>query len=196
MADYILSCCSTADLSREHLVSRNMPYVCFHFFLNEEECADRDSCIFYASEMLKMCAASKKQIIRDSTHYQHTFLRLKESYDYAQQRYKILQNRIFVQGQTPYNRILPSLGRYWTRAVQDFREKYTRDEGSFQSIWKGPFLVYFLLIQFAILLATTLIAALIFFVLLRIFKRLREAIPKQQYFCIILLSGILRSIPN
>ncbi|MBQ1717879.1 MAG: mechanosensitive ion channel [Bacteroidales bacterium] len=161
------------------------------FFLNEEECADRDSCIFYASEMLKMCAASKKQIIRDSTHYQHTFLRLKESYDYAQQRYKILQNRIFVQGQTPYNRILPGLGRYWTRAVQDFREKYTRDEGSFQSIWKGPFLVYFLLIQFAILLVTTLIAALIFFVLLRIFKRLREAIPKQQYFCIILLSGIL-----
>ena len=40
MADYILSCCSTADLSREHLVSRNIPYVCFHFFLNDEERID------------------------------------------------------------------------------------------------------------------------------------------------------------
>ena len=40
MADYILSCCSTADLSREHLLSRSIPYVCFHFFLNDEEKLD------------------------------------------------------------------------------------------------------------------------------------------------------------
>ena len=40
MAEYILSCCSTADLSREHLLSRNIPYVCFHFFLNDEEKID------------------------------------------------------------------------------------------------------------------------------------------------------------
>ncbi len=40
MAEYVLSCCSTADLSREHLVSRNLPYVCFHFFLNGEEKID------------------------------------------------------------------------------------------------------------------------------------------------------------
>ena len=40
MADYILSCCSTADLSREHLNARTIPYVCFHFFLNDEERID------------------------------------------------------------------------------------------------------------------------------------------------------------
>ena len=40
MAEYILSCCSTADLSREHLMSRSIPYVCFHFFLNDEEKID------------------------------------------------------------------------------------------------------------------------------------------------------------
>ena len=40
MADYILSCCSTADLSQEHLASRNIPFVCFHFFLNDEEKID------------------------------------------------------------------------------------------------------------------------------------------------------------
>ena len=40
MADYVLSCCSTADLSKEHLDSRNIPYVCFHFFLNGEERLD------------------------------------------------------------------------------------------------------------------------------------------------------------
>lgn len=40
MAEYVLSCCSTADLSKEHLDARNIPYVCFHFFLNEEERLD------------------------------------------------------------------------------------------------------------------------------------------------------------
>ena len=31
MGDYILSCCSTADLSAEHLAARNISYICFHF---------------------------------------------------------------------------------------------------------------------------------------------------------------------
>lgn len=34
MNDYILSCCSTADLSKQHFQSRNISYICFHFMLN------------------------------------------------------------------------------------------------------------------------------------------------------------------
>lgn len=34
MSDYILSCCSTADLSKEHFEERNINYVCFHYKLN------------------------------------------------------------------------------------------------------------------------------------------------------------------
>ena len=34
MPDYILSCCSTADLSKEHFESRNIQYICFHYKLN------------------------------------------------------------------------------------------------------------------------------------------------------------------
>ena len=94
------------------------------YILNEEEQADRDSCIFYASELLKMSASRKDRVVADSTHYQRTFLRLKESYDYAQERYKVLQHRIFVQGQTPYPKLLSRFGRQWKRAVQDCREKY------------------------------------------------------------------------
>lgn len=40
MSDYILSCCSTADLSHEHFASRDIHYICFHFFLNEKEYPD------------------------------------------------------------------------------------------------------------------------------------------------------------
>lgn len=34
MSDFILSCCSTVDLSREHLESRNLKYICFHYELD------------------------------------------------------------------------------------------------------------------------------------------------------------------
>ena len=34
MADYILSCCSTADLSEEHFRARDIHYACFHFYLD------------------------------------------------------------------------------------------------------------------------------------------------------------------
>lgn len=40
MNDYILSCCSTADLSPEHFKARNIHYVCFHFTLGDREYDD------------------------------------------------------------------------------------------------------------------------------------------------------------
>lgn len=32
--NYVLSCCSTADLSREHFLARNISYICFHYELD------------------------------------------------------------------------------------------------------------------------------------------------------------------
>ena len=40
MSDYILSCCSTADLSQEHLDSRDIRYLCFHFELDGKQYPD------------------------------------------------------------------------------------------------------------------------------------------------------------
>lgn len=40
MADYALSCCSTADLSKEHFNRRNIQYVCFHCILGGTEYTD------------------------------------------------------------------------------------------------------------------------------------------------------------
>jgi len=34
MSDYILSCCSPADLSKEHFEARDIHYICFHYFLD------------------------------------------------------------------------------------------------------------------------------------------------------------------
>ena len=40
MNNYVLSCCSTVDLSKEHLESRNIKYACFHYFLDGKEYSD------------------------------------------------------------------------------------------------------------------------------------------------------------
>lgn len=40
MAEYILSCCSTADLTEEHFLARGIRYNCFHYALGDQEYPD------------------------------------------------------------------------------------------------------------------------------------------------------------
>ena len=40
MASYILSCCSTADLTKEHFDERGIHYICFHYWLDGVEHPD------------------------------------------------------------------------------------------------------------------------------------------------------------
>ena len=102
--------------------------VAMPFVLDEQAIQDRDSCINYAKELLQMYFESKAILVADSIHYSETYLRLKESYDYASNYYKLLQHRIFVEGQTPWPTILAHFQRYWRHAKEDTREKYALDE--------------------------------------------------------------------
>ena len=49
------------------------------FFLSKQGQTDRDTSMYYASEILRMYVESKVQMVADSTHYQEAYLRLKES---------------------------------------------------------------------------------------------------------------------
>ena len=40
MNDFVLSCCSTADLKKEHFERRNIPYICFHYELDGKDYRD------------------------------------------------------------------------------------------------------------------------------------------------------------
>lgn len=40
MSEYILSCCSTADLTEEHFSKRGISYICFHYELDGKQYAD------------------------------------------------------------------------------------------------------------------------------------------------------------
>jgi len=94
------------------------------FILSEQGQIDRDTCLFYAAELLKMYAASREMAMADSTHYREAQLRLQESYEYARDYYDIIENKVFVEGQTPWTTILAHPGEYWKEARKAIGEKY------------------------------------------------------------------------
>ena len=95
------------------------------FILSEKGQADRDTCLFYASEMLKMYAETREQVMADSTHYREARLRMEESYQYARDYYGILEEKVFSEGQTPWWTILTHPGEYWREAWGAMNEKYS-----------------------------------------------------------------------
>ena len=135
------------------------------FMLDSLGQVDRDSCIFYAQSLLDACRMQKEQLVRDSTHYAETAALLKSSYDYAQQRYKTVQNRIFIEGQTAYGALLKNFPRYWQQATRDAQDKYSpRALGDVTSQWRGPMVTAFsVFLLFYMLISAVLAIALVAF---------------------------------
>ena len=138
---------------------------------------DRDSCLFYAENLLRACIVQKERLVRDSTHYAETAALLKSTYDYAQQRYKTVQNRIFIEGQTAYGALLKSFPRYWRQAVTDAHDKYSPQAlGDVNSQWRGPMVTGFSLFLLVYLLISAFLSvALVAFLTRKVnfFKRER-----------------------
>ncbi|MBR6055257.1 MAG: mechanosensitive ion channel [Bacteroidales bacterium] len=95
------------------------------FILSEQGQADRDTCLFYASELLKMYADSREMAMADSIHYREAQLRMEESYNYARDYYEILGEKVFVEGQTPWRTILEHPGEYWDETRRAMGEKFS-----------------------------------------------------------------------
>ncbi len=168
------------------------------FVLDESGQLERDSCIFFATTLLKMYSANKDYIVEDSTHYENVYLRLKESYDYAQKRYKILQNRIFVEGQTDYLTLLGNFKRYWQQAVSGMDDRYRAtdrvhadEHGDMHSQWGGRVFIRFILVFVFVLLVSVLVSAGILLLLPLVFKSLRTVRFRQRRLMLSLLCGIV-----
>lgn len=132
------------------------------FQLDSLAMVDRDSCIFFASKMLKMFTDIRDHMVEDNEHYSTTDSRLKEAYDYAQERYKLVQKKIFVDGQRNYLYILTHLRSSVKKAVSDFRDKYGRDyfDNKVKSEWRGPIVLGFSFIILVYLALASLIGLL------------------------------------
>ena len=153
------------------------------FMLDSLGQQDRDSCIFYAENLLQACQVQKERLVRDSTHYAETAALLKSTYDYAQQRYKTVQNRIFIEGQTAYGTLLKSFPRYWSQAVSDARDKYSPSAlGDVSSQWRGPMVTAFSLFLLIYLLISAVVAvALVAFLTRKVAFFKRERFVKHRF---------------
>ena len=196
---------STTHLELDEEVKAMADSLSVPFVLDEQGEDDREQCIFYAGELIKMYAETKAVVVADSIHYYETFLRLKETYDYAHDYYQVLQNRIFVEGQTPWYTILQHPGRYWQQAISDAGEKY--DHSSLQSLFrKGQLeqssatgweysLQVFIIVLFVIeMMVIWLIVSLLLIPAFRYFKPLKEYVEKDQRRFISLLVAIVITI--
>ena len=168
----------------------------------------RDSCIFYASEILKMNADNRAKVIADSTHYQEAYLRLKETNDYAETRYRALERYIFVDGQTPFLDILANPDYYWNKTKVDLRGQYSMKELSdgldetnadeddvtfFQHLSskaENTLLVIVCVTQVVVLVFFWLLTLLILWLLYR-HTRLKRYVPKKKLSIISILVGTI-----
>ncbi len=175
------------------------------FVLDQQGEADREQCIFYAGELLKMYAETKAVVVADSIHYYETFLRLKETYDYAHDYYQVLQNRIFVEGQTPWYAILQRPGYYWRQAMEDAGEKYDLTslsslfqkgslERSSDTGWEYSLQVFIIVLFVVELLVIWLVVSLLLIPVFRYVKPLKDVVVKEHRRYISLLIAILVTI--
>ena len=163
----------------------------------------RDTCVFFAKELLRLYAESRDIIVNDSIHYNETYSQLKESYDYASRYYKLLQNKIFVEGQTPWITILANPRIYWKKTVDDIKEKYTLffmndDENVdlYDYYWEPSVLVVFISMMLGLLVASWLIVNLLAVSLFRHVKILTNTAKVQKRQIILLVSMLLCLLLN
>ena len=172
------------------------------FVLGEAGQADRDTCIFYAGELLRIYAENRATILSDSLHYQEAYLRLKESYDYALTRYQELNEVVFVSGQVPLWEILSNFPYYWKEAREDAHVQYStlaeiariRDDSDLDEMASKSLNTYLLLVV-VMLLFMVLVCALVvgglFWLACRIIKPLGRAVDHEKGPFIALILGVL-----
>ena len=184
------------------------------FVLDSTGVVLRDSCIFFVSEILKMNADNRATLIADSMHYQEAYLRLKETYDYAETRYRALERYIFVDGQTPFLEILANPGYYWNKTKVDLRGQYSLKELSdgvnesdldenaseeeddtkfFQHLSskaENTLLVIVCVMQVVVLASFWLLTFLVLWLLYR-YTRLKRYVPKKKLSIISILMGTI-----
>ena len=169
------------------------------FILSEMGQMERDSCLFYASQLLKIYAQTREVVIADSTYYTEAWLRMKESYDYAQDYYKILQKSVFLDGQIPWSKILKEPSFYWQQAKtamgerfsSNFLQKVTNyDESDAKdSRFNNSAILFYLVLYLVAFFVLWGIAALLMRLVYRFAKPLDKAIAKEQRRYIALLLG-------
>ena len=173
------------------------------FILSEMGQMERDSCLFYASQLLRIYAQTREVVMADSTYYIEAWLRMKESYDYAQDYYKILQKNVFVEGQTPWGQILRHPAVYWKQAKTAMEERFTSnffqklstydesDSINKDSRFNNSATLFYLVVYILAFFVIWGIAALLMLLVYRFLKPLNRVAKEQKRYIALLVGCVL-----
>ena len=162
------------------------------FILKGTALKNRDSCIVYAEQLLKLYEDTRSTIVIDSINYNATWQQLESAYNYAQERYKHVQKKIFIEGQTNYFKILINPVRYFNRAKMDANDKWApTTERHVHSQW-SPQTIFGLILFVLFYLGISMLLSN--FLVKRLMKRVkyfRNESFKKHGVCLVLLFSVV-----
>ncbi len=126
-------------------------------YLTGQQLEDRKACLEYAQTMRDNLQVFLTSMEAESKYYDSVNEKVKKLHEFAQSRYKILQDNIFRNGDTNYFSILGNLPLYIHKAKESMTDKYMAFEGHAQgySEWRGApvlFISVFVILYLAIAL--------------------------------------------
>lgn len=164
------------------------------FLLSKQGQTNRNLCLHHAQAIMKEYVQLRDKLSQDSENYELTRQRLKEVFDYAQNRYKNIQKSIFINGGESYFEVLENPRRALWQAKRDLDNKYDNREfakDNVKSEWRGPIvfgLVAFVTFYFLLSLA---LSNLIVRLLMKRVKRLQNENFKLKANCIIIAASLI-----
>lgn len=145
--------------------ARNEP-----LYLSGQQLKDRRACLEYAQILRDNLQHFLETMEAESSYHASVQEKVVQLYDFAQARYKLLQEHIFRTGGPSYLTILRSLPRYWHQAQRSIQNKYRpfrKHEHSY-SEWRGmPVLFISIFVVFYMAVSLVLAWVLLHWVLPR-----------------------------
>ena len=161
---------------------------------NPEYNTVRDSCVLIAGQMVDFYSQNLSRLAQDSVRYQELKTQLDEAYEYAQQSYEAVQQRIFLKGQPSLWTMIQRHDFYFPLLTQEVTEKYASTDITHLSsarAWSGSAVLLFGLIAFAVLVLCFLLAWLISWLCYRFIPFFQNDFLQTRKRMITLLLGII-----
>lgn len=114
------------------------------YLLSEQQQADRDRCLVYAKALRENMKRILMSINADKEYYDVVNERVKKLNEYAQTRYRSVQDNIFRNGGDNYLAVLLKLPSLLQRVKSETADKYGRlnNHGATYSQWRGPVIMF------------------------------------------------------
>ena len=155
--------------------------------------ATRDSCLLYAETIVSLFWENLFRVDEDNSYYQETDTHLRDAYNYAQERYRIVQQKIFTEGQDNYLEVLGDFRHKVDQARMDCIDKYstTSKKSSIVSEWRGPMVVWFTILVLFYIIIATILANLLVRLTIRWVKYFQTDYFQEHKMMFVLLAGVI-----